>query len=150
LAETVEEMRGLIFTPFRCAGDTRVSGPRPKWRDMRRFCENEGFDHFSSDHDYYDTTFPSGEMAGTKISRGVDGESLDPGMWHKVWRRQLRLRSEEDFWRGARDEPVTYDIPLPIADAEPLPDYLRRYFTAIEHLDAAAIARLSNDEAMER
>lgn len=125
-----------------------MSGPRPKWRDVRRFCENEGFDHFSSDHEYYDKTFPSGETAGTKISRGVDGETLDPGMWHKVWKRQLRLRSEEDFWRGVRGESVAYAVPSPTA-AEPLPAYLRCYLTAVEHLDAAAIARLSKDEAME-
>lgn len=127
-----------------------MSGPRPKWRDVRRFCENEGFDHFSSDHDYYDKTFPGGETAGTKISRGVDGETLDPGIWHKVWKRQLRLRSEEDFWCGVRGEPVAYALPPPIADSEPLPDYLHRYLATIEHLDDAVIARLSKDEAMAR
>lgn len=123
---------------------------RPKWCDVRRFCENEGFDRFSSDHDYYDKTFQSGETAGTKISRGVDGETLDPGMWHMVWKRQLRLRSEDEFWRGVRGEPVIYDIPPPPAIAEPLPDYLRRYLANTEHLDDAAIARMSKDEAIER
>jgi hypothetical protein len=117
---------------------------------VRRFCENEEFDHFSSDHDYYDKTFQSGETAGTKISRGVDGETLDSGMWQMVWKRQLRLRSEDEFWRGVRGESVTYDIPPPPATPEPLPDYLRRYLANTEHLDDAAIARLSKDEAMER
>ena len=114
---------------------------------MRRFCENEGFDLFSSDHDYYDKTFPGGETAGTKISRGVEGEMLDPGMWHMVWKRQLRVKSESDFWRGVRGESVIYDIPAPPPLPEPLPDYLRRYLANIEHLDASAIARLSPDEA---
>lgn len=92
-----------------------MSGPRPRWRDVRRFCENEGFDHFSSDHDYYDKTFPGGETAGTKISHGVNGETLPPGMWHLVWKRQLRLKGEEDFWRGVRGESVTDDIPAPLS-----------------------------------
>ncbi len=127
-----------------------MSGSRPKWRDVRRFCEREGFDHFSSDHDYYDKTFPGGETAGTKISRGADAETLDPGMWRIVWKRQLRLRSEEEFWRGVRGESVAYNIPSLPADPEPLPDYLRRYLANTEHLDDAAIARMSKDEAMER
>jgi len=127
-----------------------LSGRRPKWRDVRRFCENEKFDHFSSDHEYYDKTFHGGETAGTKISRGVDGETLDPGIWHKVWKQQLRLQSEEEFWRGVRGESVTYDIPPPPVASVSLPDYLRRYLAAIEHLDDDTIARLSKDEAMER
>jgi hypothetical protein len=127
-----------------------VSGRRPKWRDVRRFCENEGFDLFSSDHEYYDKTFPGGETAGTKISRGVEGETLDPGMWHMVWKRQLRVKSERDFWRGVRGESVTYDIPAPPPLPEPLPEYLRRYLANVEHLDEPAIAYLSPDEARER
>ncbi len=120
------------------------------WRDVRRFCENERFDRFSSDHDYYDKTFPGGETAGTKISRGVEGETLDPGMWQKVWKRQLRLKSEEDFWRGVRGELVHYDIPAPPVVAEPLPAYLCRHLANVEHLDDETIARMSHDEAMER
>lgn len=127
-----------------------MSGPRPKWRDVRRFCEREGFDLFSSDHDYYDKTFPGGETAATKVSRGADTETLDPGMWRMVWKRQLRLRSEEDFWRGVRGESVVYDIHPPPADPEPLPDYLRRYLATIEHLDDAAIARMAREEAVKR
>jgi len=127
-----------------------VSGARPKWRDVRRFYENEGFDRFSSDHDYYDKTFPGGETAGTRISRGVDGETLAPGMWHNVWRRQLRLMSEEDFWRGVRGESVAYNIPASPTAPELLPEYLRYYLATIEHLDDNAIARTPKDEAIER
>jgi hypothetical protein len=127
-----------------------VTGQRPKWREIRQFCENEGFTLFRSDHDYFDKVFAGGETAGTKISRGVEGETLDPAMWHQVWKRQLRLKSEEDFWRGVRGESVVYDIPAPPAAPKPLSPHLVRYLRTVEYLDDAAIEMISEEEATTR
>lgn len=121
---------------------------RPTWGEVRRFCERQGFAKRETDHTFFDRTFPSGETAGTKISRGVDGETLTKARWALVWRRQLRLRSEDDFWRGLEGGPVVYDIPAPPAPAGPLPDYLRHFLAARRHMTEAEIAAVTKDEAM--
>lgn len=127
-----------------------MAGRRPKWREVRRFCELQGFVASASDHDFFDKTFPNGETAGTTISRGVEGETLSPARWALVWKRQLRLTSEDDFWRGLEGGPVVYAIPSPPPAAEPLPAYLSRFLAETEYLDAAVIAGLTRDEALAR
>lgn len=120
---------------------------RPTWGEVRRFCERQGFAKRETDHPFFDKTFPGGETAGTKISRGADGETLTKARWTLVWRRQLRLRSEGDFWRGLEGGVVAYDIPAPSAPLEPLPNYLRRFLTSVRHRGEDEIAALSKDEA---
>jgi hypothetical protein len=114
---------------------------------VRRFCERQGFAQRETDHTFFDKTFPGGETAGTKISRGVDGETLTKARWTLVWRRQLRLKSEEDFWRGLGGGVVEYDIPAPPAAPEPLPDYLRRFLASTRHMTEDEIATVTRDEA---
>jgi len=121
---------------------------RPTWGEVRRFCERQGFARRETDHTFFDKTFPGGETAGPKISRGVDGETLTKARWSLVWRRQLRLRSEDDFWRGLEGESVEYDILAPPASPEPLPEYLRRFLTSVRHLTKEEIADTPQDEAM--
>ncbi len=121
---------------------------RPTWGEVRRFCERQGFAKRETDHTFFDRTFPGGETAGTKISRGVDSETLTKARWTLVWRRQLRLKSEDDFWRGLEGGPVAYDIPAPPAPVESLPDYLRHFLAARRHMTEAEIAALTKDEAM--
>lgn len=120
---------------------------RPTWGEVRRFCERQGFAKRETDHTFFDKTFPGGETAGTKISRGVDGETLTKAHWVLVWRRQLRLRSEDDFWCGLEGGEVAYDIPAPSAAPEPLPDYLRRFLSTVRHMGEDEIATMSKDEA---
>jgi len=120
---------------------------RPTWGEVRRFCERQGFAKRETDHTFFDKTFPGGETAGTKISRGADGETLTKARWTLVWRRQLRLRSEDDFWRGLDGGSVVYDIPAPPSDLEPLPDYLRRFLATVGHMGEDEIAATTKDEA---
>ena len=120
---------------------------RPTWGEVRRFCEQQGFAKRETDHTFFDKTFPGGETAGTKISRGVDSETLTKARWTLVWRRQLRLKSEDDFWGGLEGATVAYDIPVPPAPPESLPDYLHRFLASVRHLTEDEIAALSKDEA---
>ena len=38
-----------------------------------------------------------GTILRTRISHG-SGEIGDPGLWKRIWRDQLRLATEEEFW----------------------------------------------------
>jgi hypothetical protein len=125
-----------------------VNGRRPTWGEVRRFCESQQFAKRETDHTFFDKTFWNGETAGTKISRGVDGETLTKERWTLVWKRQLRLKSEDDFWRGLEAGTVEYDIPSPPSIAEPLPRYLQHFLATVHHMEANAIAAISQDEAM--
>jgi len=126
-----------------------MSGRRPKWREVRRFCERQGFTPSATDHDFFDKTFWNGDTAGTKISRGVEGETLTPERWHLVWKRQLRLKSEADFWRGIEGDTIEYDIPSPEAVTESLPPYLQIFLATVHHLDVEEIAQTTKEEAMQ-
>jgi hypothetical protein len=81
-----------------------------------------------TDHDFYDIVLPDGSTAGTKISfNRAEAEPVAPALWPRIWKRQLRLRSEDEFWRGLDGAPVAYDIPRTADPAPSMPDYLARH-----------------------
>ena len=125
-----------------------MPGRRPTWAQVRRFCEKQAFRPSTTDHDFYDKRLPDGSTAGTKISfTRAETEPVSPSLWPRVWKRQLRLRSEEDFWRGLDGALVEYDIP-PIAEpSQLLPDYLARHLREDRHLPDDTIAATSQEEA---
>jgi hypothetical protein len=121
---------------------------RPTWAQLRRFCEQQGFRRSTTDHTFYDTVLPDGSTAGTKISFGLaDTETIPSSLWPRIWKRQLRLRSEEEFWRGLTGLAVEYDIPRTEAPPQPLREYLLRHLREDRHLDEAAIANTTRGEA---
>ncbi len=123
-------------------------GRRPTWGQVRRFCERQGFRQSTTDHDFYDKVLPDGSTAGTKISFGVaETETVPSSLWSRMWKRQLRLRSENEFWRGLDGELIIFDIPTTAEPAEPLPDYLARHLREDRHLPEEEIAALSRPEA---
>jgi hypothetical protein len=76
--------------------------PRPTFRDLKRFCENDGWDpRKKTDHWRYTKTLPDGRTLRTKISFGL-GEIHDPGLFAAILREQLDV-SEADFWRVVRE-----------------------------------------------
>jgi hypothetical protein len=96
-----------------------MPGRRPTWAQVRRFCEKQAFRPSTTDHDFYDKVLPDGSTAGTKISfNRAETESVSPSLWPRIWKRQLRLPSEDEFWRGLDGTPVDYAIP---EAAEPPP-----------------------------
>lgn len=125
-----------------------MPGRRPTWAQVRRFCEKQGFRPSTTDHDFYDTLLPDGSTAGTKISfNRAETEPVAPSLWPRIWKRQLRLRSEGDFWRGLDGAPVEYDIPCITESPQPLPDYLARHLREDRHLLEDAIAATPREEA---
>lgn len=125
-----------------------MPGRRPTWAQVRRFCEKQGFRPSTTDHDFYDKVLSDGSTAGTKISfNRAETESVSPSLWPRIWKRQLRLRSEDEFWRGLDGTPVEYDIPREVEPPQPLPEYLIRHLRDDRHLSDDAIAATSREEA---
>jgi hypothetical protein len=121
---------------------------RPTWGQLRRFCERQGFRQSTTDHDFYDKVLADGSTAGTKISFGVaETETVPSSLWPRIWRRQLRLRAEGEFWRGLEGGPVDFDIPHVEEPAQPLPDYLVRHLREDRHMPEDTIATTSRAEA---
>jgi hypothetical protein len=125
-----------------------MQGRRPTWAQVRRFCEIQGFRPSTTDHDFWDKRLPDGSTAGTKISFSVtETEPVPSSLWPRIWRRQLRLHTEAEFWRGLDGEAVEYDIPPTPHATEPLPAYLARHLRDDRHLSEDEIARTTREEA---
>lgn len=121
---------------------------RPTWGQLRRFCERQGFRPSTTDHDFYDKVLADGSTAGTKISFGLAETAPVPSsLWSRIWRRQLRLQAEGEFWRGLAGGAVAFDIPQTEESAQPLPDYLARHLREDRHLPEDAIVTFSRAEA---
>ncbi len=125
-----------------------MPGRRPTWGMVRRFCERQGFRQSTTDHDFYDKVLPDGSTAGTKISFGLaETETVPSSLWPRIWKRQLRLPSEEEFWRGLDGGPVAFELPHADEAAQPLPEYLARHLREVRHLPEDAIAALARTDA---
>lgn len=115
---------------------------------MRHFCERQGFRPSKTDHHFYDKVLADGSTAGTKISFGVaESESVPASLWPRVWKRQLRLRGEAEFWIGLEGRPVEYDIPRSPEPSQPLPEYLSRHLRDDRHWSEDWIADVALEEA---
>ncbi|WP_125154418.1 type II toxin-antitoxin system HicA family toxin [Clostridium rectalis] len=67
----------------------------PKWRELKRFCDKDGWELYkSTDHYYYRKKSNKGKILKTKVSRGT-GE-IKYHMWKEILRKQLQV-SEEYF-----------------------------------------------------
>ncbi|MFI5274772.1 MAG: hypothetical protein ACHQ4H_17210 [Ktedonobacterales bacterium] len=121
--------------------------PRPRWREVRHFCLTQGYVETVSDHWYYDKMLPGAHRSHTKVSFGHEGEQVPARMWKLVWFHELRLASEDDFWRGLKGETVAYDVPPSLAPPAPLPDYLVRHLRDVRHYTTEQIAATTPEEA---
>jgi hypothetical protein len=121
---------------------------RPTWGQLRQFCQRQGFRPSTTDHDFYDQVLADGSTAGTKISSSVsETEPVPASLWPRIWRRQLRLRSESEFWRGLEGGAVDYAIPPTTEPSQPLPGYLARHLRDDRHWTEDQIASVSREEA---
>ena len=119
----------------------------PRWGQLREFCLKQGYRETVTDHFRYLKVLPDRSTSGTMVSKGKDGETIPSGMWQLVWRRQLRLAREEEFWRGLSGETVRYAIQGEPEGDEPLPPYLRRFLETVLHLDELEIRRMTREQA---
>lgn len=71
--------------------------PQPKYGDLKKFCENDGWDpRKRTDHWRYVKRL-AGRTLRAKVSFG-SGELGDPGLFAAILRDQLQV-SEAEFWR---------------------------------------------------
>lgn len=87
--------------------------PQPKFSDIRRFCEIDGWEQLSrsrggtGDHWRYRKVLDDGTVLRTRASHS-DEQIADPGLWQRIWRHQLGLDREEEFWEALRTgDPVS-------------------------------------------
>ncbi len=92
---------------------------QPTLRDLKKFCENDGWDSKKrTDHWRYTKRLPDGRTLRTKISFG-SGEIGDPSLFAAIVREQL-LVSEAEFWRVVREGGPARRVEVPvIAPAAP-------------------------------
>ena len=121
--------------------------PRPRWGQVRQFCQVQGYVETRTTHFYYNKVLPNRALSRTMVSFGVDGEQVPPQMWRQVWHEQLRLASEDEFWQGLDGAPATYAIPPQPPQAAPLPTYLVRHLRDVLHYTPDRIAATTPEEA---
>lgn len=122
---------------------------RPTWGHVRQFCRRLGYRESRTDHFHYIKVLPDRSTSGTMVSMGVDTDEVPPQMWAMVWRHQLRLASEDEFWKGLRGEPVEYATAVVQEPSDPLPGYLLRFLSATLHLSETQIAALTRQKAQQ-
>lgn len=59
----------------------------PRWGDVRRFCERQGYRESRTDHFHDVKVLTDGSTSATMVSMGVDREEVTPQLWGRVWRR---------------------------------------------------------------
>ena len=65
----------------------------PRWKELKRFCERDGWELYKdTDHYYYRKILPDGTVLRTKVSRG-SGE-IHPHMWQEILKKQLTVTQE--------------------------------------------------------
>jgi hypothetical protein len=106
----------------------------PRWGEVREFCRKQGYRETRTDHFRYVKVLPDRSTFGTMVSMGVDGEPVPSQRWRLVWRHQLRLSSEDEFWKGLRGETVRYAVPVEPEPPTPLPAYLMQFLVEVLHL----------------
>ena len=86
--------------------------PQPRFSDIRRFCAVDGWEELgrsrggTGDHWRYRRVLADGRILRTRASHSNE-QIGDPGLWQRIWRDQLGLEREEQFWEALRTgEPV--------------------------------------------
>jgi len=65
----------------------------PKWKELKRFCENDGWELYKdTDHYYYRKRDEDNNVRKTKVSKG-SGE-IPPTLWQEILKNQLIVTKE--------------------------------------------------------
>lgn len=120
----------------------------PTWREVSEFCQRSGYEKDERSHHTYYTREPvAGFISQTYISRGAGNKRVPTPQWSQVWRDQLRLSSEDDFWSGLDGEEYHYDLPPVPRAPEPMKPYLTHFLRDTLHYTDEQIAGISAEEA---
>lgn len=62
----------------------------PSWRELKRFCERDGWELFKdTDHYFYRKIMADGSLKRTKVSKGT-GE-IPKRLWKDILKKQLQV-----------------------------------------------------------
>jgi hypothetical protein len=65
----------------------------PGWKELKRFCERDGWELYKeTDHYYYRKFDDNGNIRRTKVSKGT-GE-IYGHLWNEILKKQLKVSSE--------------------------------------------------------
>jgi hypothetical protein len=130
--------------------------PQPRFSDIRRFCEIDGWEETkgtkgkAGDHFRYRKTLSDGRILRTKASHSNE-QIGDPSLWRHIWRDQLGLESEDQFWEAlATGEQVDRTAPEPAPSGPSLPAWLVNALVRQAGVPFAEVAAMSEEEARER
>lgn len=127
--------------------------PIPDKKDLRRFCELDGWEETEAvapDHDRYRKKIDDGSILRTKVSHGRGPVCNDIALWTRIWRHQLRLESEDEFWKVLKTHtrvPRGQRIEQPTGES--LDAWLFEFLVNVVGLSENEVLALSNDAAME-
>lgn len=133
------------------------SVPQPRFDELRRFCELDGWTKKSTvrrgegDHTRYEKRLDDGSILRTRASHGNE-QIGDPSLWRHIWRDQLGLESEDEFWRVLE---TGRPADRPSAEPQPpegpsLPAWIVEALVRQAGLPIEEVRTLSEDEARER
>lgn len=126
----------------------------PEKKDLRRFCELDGWERTnasSPDHDRYRKTLENGDILRTRVSHGRGPACGDPALWSRIWRHQLALSSEEEFWEVLRTRrPAPRGAPTSEPRQPGMPTWLFEFLRNVIGLPENDILSMSEEEAMRR
>lgn len=130
--------------------------PQPRHSDLRRFCELDGWEETTKrrrnpDHIRYRKVLDDGRVLRTKVSHGR-GSIEDPGLWSRIWRDQLALDSEDEFWQALRTgRPVDRSAAPSAPPSGPSkPGWLVNSLIFVAGIPEEEVERLSIKEAKRR
>ena len=130
--------------------------PQPKFSDSRRFCQIDGWEETKGasgkrgDHFRYRKVLEDGRLLRTKASHS-DDELGDPSLWRRIWRDQLGLESDDQFWEALESgKPVDRGQPAPAPAGPSLPGWLVENLIRKVGMSPEEVAQLTEQEASDR
>ncbi len=64
----------------------------PSWKELKRFCEKDGWELYKDTDHYFYRKFEKGEVKRTKVSKG-SGE-IQGHLWKEILKKQLKVTTE--------------------------------------------------------
>jgi hypothetical protein len=65
----------------------------PRWRELKRFCDNDGWTLYKdTDHYYYKKIIEDGDVKRVKVSKGSG--KIHTKLWKEILKNQLQVTKE--------------------------------------------------------
>ena len=126
--------------------------PVPDKSDLKAFLRIDDWTETQrTDHYRYRKQLSNGDILRTKVSFGRGPAFNSPGLWHHVWKDQLKCPSEDDFWNTVKTR-----IPLKRTQANPTtpptgptkPTWLYEFLVNVVQMESQEVLALSQQDAM--